>query len=103
MTPTSELAFDFAERLAQRGIHGWIGDRFEGEPRHVRKLLIGEQRRQHRHGLPGADACQFLTGIGFFLQGRVRLENGDEFIFLGEGGAGEQEKGEEECFMACIF
>ena len=98
-----QAAFELAEGLAQGGIHGGIRDWFEREPGHVRELLIGEQGRQDRHGLRGADMRQLLAGLGLFPGWRVRLEDGDEFVFLSKGGAGQEENSEEERFHGKVF
>jgi hypothetical protein len=86
--------------LVRRGIL----DRFEGEAGHVRELFILKQRCQHRHGLCGADACQFPAGGGFFLMGRFGPEDIEKRrFFAGEKRAGKQDERGEKGFHGWVW
>ena len=64
-------------------------------------LFVGQHRGQHGHGIPGADARQFATGVGLGFLIAIGFEHGDQLGLLLGGGAdgqgnrgGEQQRGE---------
>jgi hypothetical protein len=52
-------------RLAQRLVGGRIGNRLQGDARPGGQLLVGQQGRERRNGVPVAEPRQVLAGDGF--------------------------------------
>ena len=71
-------ALELAQRVAERLVHGRVGNGLQGVAGHVRELLVAQQGGQGGDGLLGADAGQLAAGVGLLLQRRVRLEHGDQ-------------------------
>ena len=77
-----ESSLQLAEGVAQGGIDRGPGNRFQSVARHVRQLLVAQQRGQRGHGVGGPDPAEFATSVRLGGELRVRFEDLDPLCFL---------------------
>ena len=82
-------ALQLAQGLAQGGIRRFAGDRFQGDPRPGRKLLVRQERGQGRHRLLFPADRQVFAGDGLFRGGRGGFEDVDQLGLIVFGGAAD--------------